>query len=128
MVLALTVVGVIGAPANAAPVDPKGKVCEGIMAVITGGCDTSNMTVGNVWQIAADVVGYILMAVGIICVLFIIWGGIRYATSGGDAEKVKNAKNTLLYAIIGLAICILAGAITGLVTSVLADLQATPTP
>jgi small-conductance mechanosensitive channel len=53
----------------------------------------------------------LLMVVGIISVLMLIWGGVRYIISGGDSKKVTDAKNTILYAIIGLIIAILAYAI-----------------
>lgn len=56
-----------------------------------------------------------LYAVGIISVIMLIYGGIRYITSGGDSKKVTDAKNTVLYAIIGLVIAILAYAIVNFV-------------
>ncbi len=54
---------------------------------------------------------------GIVAVVVIIVGGVRYVTSGGDATGVKNAKNTILYAVVGLVIIIAAAAITGFVMS-----------
>ena len=57
----------------------------------------------------------VLFAVGIISVIMLIWGGLRYITSGGDSKKVTDAKNTILYAIIGLIIAILAYAIVNFV-------------
>jgi hypothetical protein len=82
-------------------------------------CETaSEDNIPAVWTFVREVINWILIAVGLICVIFIIWGGIRYATSGGDSEKVKNAKNTLLYAIIGLAIALLAAVIVNVVFDV----------
>ncbi len=46
--------------------------------------------------------------VGIISVVMIIVGGIRYITSGGDSGKVSAAQNTVLYAVIGLVVVALA--------------------
>ncbi|MBQ3410100.1 hypothetical protein IJG66_01945 [Candidatus Saccharibacteria bacterium] len=57
----------------------------------------------------------ILYAVGIISVIMLIYGGLRYILSGGDNKKVTDAKNTILYAIIGLIISILAFAIVNFV-------------
>jgi len=45
---------------------------------------------------------------GILAVIFVIVGGYRYITSGGASDKVTNAKNTILYALIGLVIIALA--------------------
>lgn len=57
----------------------------------------------------------VLYVVGIISVIMLIYGGLRYILSGGDSKKVTDAKNTILYAIIGLIISILAYAIVNFV-------------
>jgi ABC-type Fe3+ transport system permease subunit len=41
----------------------------------------------------------------------LIWGGIRYTTSAGNQNSVTAAKNTILYAIIGLVVAVFAYAI-----------------
>ena len=43
-----------------------------------------------------------LFGVGVLSVVMLIFGGFRYVISGGKKESVTNAKNTILYAIIGL--------------------------
>ena len=60
---------------------------------------------------------WLMYGIGIISVVMIIIGGIRYATSGGNAEKVKSAKNTILYAVVGLAVALLALAIVTFVNT-----------
>ena len=57
----------------------------------------------------------VLYVVGIVSVIMLIYGGLRYVTSGGDSKKVTDAKNTILYAIIGLIISILAFSIVNFV-------------
>lgn len=57
----------------------------------------------------------ILYVVGVISVIMLVWGGLRYILSGGDNKKVTDAKNTILYAIIGLIIAVLAFAIVNFV-------------
>ena len=64
-----------------------------------------------------NVTNTILYIVGIIAVIMLIVGGIKYITSGGDSKKVTDAKNTVLYAIIGLVICLLAFAIVNFVVT-----------
>ena len=66
---------------------------------------------GKITNIINGVVG----ALGIVAVVVIIIGGILYMTSSGDAGKVKKAKDTILYGIIGLVICALAYAIVNFV-------------
>ena len=59
----------------------------------------------------------LLFIIGAISVIMIIFGGFRYVTSGGDSAGVTSAKNTILYAIIGLVVAILAYAILDFVLS-----------
>ena len=66
-----------------------------------------------------QVTNTILYIVGIIAVVMLIIGGIKYVVSGGDSKKVTDAKNTVLYAIIGLVIAFLAFAIVNFVISAL---------
>ena len=66
-----------------------------------------------------QVTNTILYIVGVVAVIMLIIGGIRYVISGGDSKKVTDAKNTVLYAIIGLVICILSYAIVNFVISAL---------
>jgi hypothetical protein len=48
------------------------------------------------------------LIVGVISVVMIIIGGLKYITSGGDSGNVSGAKNTILYAVIGLVVVALA--------------------
>lgn len=69
----------------------------------------------------------LLMAVGIVAVVMLLFGGLRYITSGGDSKKVTDAKNTILYAIIGLVICILSYAIVNFVLNTIGATTSTTT-
>lgn len=53
----------------------------------------------------------LLFLIGVVAVIMLIIGGIRYTTSNGDSSSVKAAKDTILYAIIGLIVAIMAYAI-----------------
>lgn len=46
--------------------------------------------------------------VGLISVIFIIMGGLKYVTSGGATESITSAKNTILYALVGIVVVVLA--------------------
>jgi cytochrome bd-type quinol oxidase subunit 2 len=48
------------------------------------------------------------VVVGVIAVIMIIVGGLKYITSGGESSNVSGAKNTIIYAIVGLVIVALA--------------------
>lgn len=58
--------------------------------------------------------------VGLVAVIMIMVSGYKYVTAGGDSNKVSNAKNTLVYALIGLVIAALA---QGLVKFVLTKVK-----
>ena len=69
---------------------------------------------GNIQTIINAIIGIL----GIVAVIVIILGGVQYMTSTGDAGKVKKAKDTILYGVIGLIICALAAAIVNFVIGV----------
>lgn len=52
-------------------------------------------------------INFLLYFVGAITIIMLIYGGIRYVISGGDKDKVSSAKNTIIYALLGLALAIL---------------------
>lgn len=76
-----------------------------------GGCETdSNGTTAaaRVDEIVSQVINILSLAVGVVAVVMIIVGGLRYITSGGDSGNVTGAKNTILYAVVGLIVVALA--------------------
>jgi len=64
------------------------------------GQDAVNKTVQNV----IDILFYVI---GVIAVIMIIVGGIKYTTSNGDSSAVTSAKNTIMYAVVGLVVALL---------------------
>lgn len=66
-------------------------------------------------NIMKNIINTILFVLGIVAVIMIIIGGIRYVTSNGDSNQVKSAKDTVLYSVIGLVVAIMAYAIVGFV-------------
>ncbi len=89
---------------------------EGAQAAQCDGCPSELFGDMGVFRQVTNVILYI---VGIIAVIMLIIGGIKYVVSGGDSKKVTDAKNTVLYAIIGLVVCFLAFAIVNFVISAL---------
>ena len=61
------------------------------------------------------IINAVIFIIGIIAVIMIILGGVTYATSQGDPNKVKKGKDTILYGIIGLVVALLAFAIVNFV-------------
>ena len=109
LVIFMTLVGVAvfnGFDANAM------TLREGAEAARCDQCPENLFGDNGIFKQITNVVLYI---VGVIAVIMLIIGGIKYVVSGGDAKKVTDAKNTVLYAIIGLIISFLAFAIVNFV-------------
>jgi heme/copper-type cytochrome/quinol oxidase subunit 2 len=90
--------------------DINNSLCSGSNGDISGNstnCD-SGASAESVNQKIANIINILSVIVGIVAVVMIIIGGLRYITSGGASEKVSGAKNTILYALIGLIIVALA--------------------
>jgi len=83
-------------------------LCSGVQVASGNGCGStgdSKLTLGGIATSAVNIFSWV---VGIAAVIMIIVGGFRYITSGGSSDKVGSAKNTLIYAIVGLIIVALA--------------------
>ena len=88
--------------------DATDEVCRGIGATSgTGGCNVERGSL-TADSLVRTVVNILSIVVGIIAIIYIIIGGIKYITSSGDANNVTSAKNTIMYAIIGLVVVALA--------------------
>lgn len=72
------------------------------------GCENSSSAAERVDEIVSQVINILSLGVGVVAVIMIILGGFRYITSGGDSGNVTSAKNTILYAVVGLVVVALA--------------------
>lgn len=111
--LALAVLATITTPV---PLFAQGAIEQGIQAARGSGQPAELF--GDTGVITT-ITNTLLFIVGALSVIMIIFGGIRYATSGGNASSVTAAKNTILYAIVGLIIAFLAFAAVNWVLGIL---------
>jgi len=106
---------IAGATVSLASVVPGGAA----FATVSDPCelypDQPGCGGGDVMQIIMNIISWVLGILSLVAVIVIIYGGVRYMTSAGDSGKVKDAKNTILYGIIGLVIALLAFAIVSFV-------------
>lgn len=65
--------------------------------------------------IFTTITNVMLFVVGAISVIMVVIGGLRYVISGGNSTNITTAKNTILYAVIGLVVAILAYAMINFV-------------
>ncbi len=115
------------------------KITKNILQILTGVATVFSLTAGKAMALTvqegaeaaradgmpAELVGIngvlnqftniALYVIGFISVVMLIWGGLRYVISGGDSKKITDAKNTILYALIGLVVAFLAYAIVNFV-------------
>lgn len=91
------------------------QVSEGINTATTSEMKGKSIDGDN--GLIKTVVNVLLWAVGILSVIMIIFSGLRYITSAGDASKTKSAQSTLTYSVVGLIVAIMAYAIVNMVTN-----------
>jgi len=71
------------------------------------GAYSSNST-SSVQNLLTTAVNIFSIVVGIVAVIMIVVGGFKYITSGGESSKVSGAQSTILYAVVGLVVVVLA--------------------
>lgn len=106
----LVVGGVMATVVMADPVAAQGSIQEGVAAA-RGNGQPSELLNGNGGGIFTMIVNIMLFIVGVLSVIMLIIGGLRYVVSGGNSSAVSAAKNTILYAIVGLVVALLSYAI-----------------
>ena len=119
----------VTSPVLAAPSAVQNELCQGSGNSVTTTdpntgaktitCPTDSSGNINTGQALQNKIGAIistlLLVAAAVAVLIIIFGGIGYITSIGDATRIKQAKDTILYAVIGLIAVILAYAIVNFI-------------
>lgn len=108
LALGALVVGPVSSPVSA-QCDPNNQT-------LAGGAACSKPTGANEdlfgdGSIFTTIVNLLLFIIGAVAVIMLIIGGIRYTLSGGKDTEVQAAKNTILYAIIGIVVAFIAYAV-----------------
>lgn len=103
-ILSLGIIGALSIP-DVSPVlaDAKADVCQGLQST-GGGAGCAQPSGPTVDSVITAVINILSWVVGIISVIMIIMGGFKYVTSGGDSSNVQSAKNTIIYALVGIVI------------------------
>lgn len=92
---------------------PKEQICKGINNSDSGSCNTSGSN--NLQAFIRNIINILLFIIGSIAVIMVIIGGLRYVISGGDSSQTKSAKDTVLYAIIGLIVAAMSYALVNFI-------------
>ena len=110
--LSLGVLAPVAVNAAGCTSDATGGITAGASCAQGTGVSATLFGTGGIFTTIVNILLYII---GAVAVIMLIIGGIRYVTSGGDSSAVTAAKNTILYAIIGIIIALLAYAIVNFV-------------
>ena len=107
-------------PAFAGAAGPVANIASGIcgganLSIAPETCAPSSSTDNTLENTIKLIVNLLTLFVGFLSVVFLIFGAFKYISSGGDSGKLTAAKNTILYALIGLAIAVVAQVIVQLV-------------
>ena len=120
LLLSLSSLLILGAPlafsgvasADLNQSDINNNLCGGSNINFSAGgnasCNESNKATNTAGSLASTIINILSLIVGAVAVIMLIIGGFRYVASGGKQESVSGAKNTILYALIGLVIVALA--------------------
>lgn len=116
-VLAFAVVAGLGVAiqpvGNVAAINVLKEQCSSGVTGSTSVCKAADKD--NATSMTKTIINTLLFLLGIIAVIMIIVGGVRYTTSAGDASRVKAAKDTVMYSVVGLVVALLAFAIVNFV-------------
>lgn len=83
----------------------KESACKGVE--LTGGsCDGTSRK--KITDVIGAVINILSWVIGVTAVIMVMIGGFKYITSTGDSNSVNSAKNTILYALVGLVVAVLA--------------------
>jgi len=105
IVIPVAVPALVSADANI-----QDNLCQGAALSVsnTSGCSATSGGTDKINSIITTVINIFSLVVGVVSVIMIIVGGFRYITSGGESSNVTSAKNTIIYALIGLVVVALA--------------------
>ncbi len=118
----LAISGAVGVSPIASAELTTGDSCQPGNVTLEGGTKCAQPTgvadnLTGQGGIFATVANILLFLVGAVAVIMLIIGGLRYVTSNGQSEAVSGAKNTIMYAIIGIVVAFLAYAGVQFVTT-----------
>ena len=106
----------LSAPAvSAAPGDVLDQSCAEAQQAGTALCQGRDQELFEAGGVFTTIINTIIYVIGAAAVVMIIIGGFRYVVSNGDSGSITTAKNTILYAVVGLVVAIMSYAIVNFV-------------
>jgi len=88
---------------------------QGTTDMTTNLCTPQINSLSDIWLIVAAVIEILLRVAAIVSVVFVIYGGFNYVTSQGEPEKTAHARSTIISALIGLVVAVMAAIIVSFI-------------
>jgi type IV secretion system pilin len=114
LLLTLSVAAPAGSALAISSTQAKTDVCQGISVVASCTASSDGSGISSVITLVVNIMSLLL---GAVAVIMIIIAGFKFVTSGGETAKVSSAKSTILYAVVGLVVAIMAKVIVYFVLS-----------
>ena len=86
-----------------------------VPAIALGAAATTNAPNINVMGALANIINWVFAILLIVAAMFMIFGAFSFVTASGDPEKVKTAHQSIMYALVGVAVAVLAKGLVSLV-------------
>lgn len=122
----LFILGMVSTSPLANSVFAADPPCSGLACAKEGATGSKGSLNSNLIKTVSTVVNILLFLIGLIAVIVLVIAGFRFVTANGDTGAVTSAKNTIIYAIIGIVVAFSAYAISSFVTGQLLQGQKTP--
>lgn len=87
-------------PASVYASTPQQEVCRGVGAATGTGCSSGV----SLTTVIRNIINVFSIIIGIVAVVMIMVAGFKYITAAGDSGNITSAKQTLIYAIVGLVV------------------------
>lgn len=115
LILSAFAIPVVNVSAAEVGNDPACSKLSDKEALAAAGCPTDEESDVKIGNVAQNIINTVIAVLGLVAVLFVVIGGVNYTTSQGDPQKTKKAKDTILYAILGVALAVFAYTIVNFV-------------
>lgn len=108
LIISLSLIGLVFSglavqPASVFAATPQQEICKGVGAASGSGCSSGI----SLTTVIRNIINIFSVIIGIVAVVMIMVSGFKYVTAGGDSSNITSAKQTLIYAIVGLVVAAL---------------------
>ena len=121
----MLMIGLVGILSPVAAAGTTDCTASGVNITTGNDCARGDNVRGSLFtgnnSLFKTVTNVLLFLIGAVSVIMLIIGGLRYVLSNGDSGQITNAKNTILYAVIGIVVALLAYAIVNFVITSFAN-------